>query len=221
MANRSKKMKIIIIGAGGQARILHEILSYNPNIEIVAFVDYVPRSGKETLNGIPILGDHSVISGLMKHGVKGAIIAVSKNDTRAAHFSKLTEMGLELINAIHPTAAIAPNVRLEKGITISMGAIICTGVHIADNVIVNTGAIIDHESEIQEHVHIGPGCSLAGRVTVKKGALVNIGSVVRENLTIGENAVIAAGSVVLKDIPDGAFASGTPARIKIPPDAEK
>jgi sugar O-acyltransferase (sialic acid O-acetyltransferase NeuD family) len=210
-------MKIIVIGAGGQARILYEILGNDRNFEITAFIDNVPRSGKETIQGIPILGGHSVIPDLMKQGVKGVIIAIGNNPIRTAHFETLRGMGLEFINAIHPTAAVAANAKLGKGVTISMGAIICTSVRIADNVIINTGAIIDHECEIHEHAHIGPGCSLAGRVTVKKGALVNIGSVVKENVTIGENAVISAGSVVLKDIPDGAFASGTPARIIEPP----
>jgi len=206
-------MKIVIVGAGGQARIVNEILSYDRNLEVVAFIDNVARSGNENIKGIPILGDHSVIPGLIKKGVKGAIIAVSMNDIRAAHFEKLRSMGLELINAIHPTASIASSVKLGNGVTVAMGAIISTGVRIADNVIINTGAIIDHEDEIEEHVHIGSGCSLAGRVTVKRGALVSIGSVVRENVTIGENAVIGAGSVVLEDVPDNVLVSGTPAKV--------
>lgn len=206
-------MKIAIIGAGGQSRIVYEILSYNRNMEVVAFVDNVARSGQETVKGIPILGDHSVIPGLMKSGVRGAIVAVSMNDIRAAHFAKLRDMGLELVNAIHPTASLAPSVKLGSGVTIAIGAIISTGVHIADNVIINTGAIIDHENEIEAHVHIGSGCSLAGRVTVKEGALVGIGSTVRENVTIGRNAIIRAGSVVLEDIPDNATAAGTPAKV--------
>ena len=206
-------MKIAIIGAGGQARIVYEILSYDRNMEVVAFVDNVARSGKENIKGIPILGGHSVLPKLIKNGVRGAIVAVSMNDIRKAHFEKLRAMGLELINAIHPTASIAPSVKVGSGTTIAIGAIISTGVNIANNVIINTGAIVDHEGNIGDHVHISSGCSLAGRVTVKKSALVGIGSVVRENVTIGENVIIGAGSVVLEDIPDNVVASGTPAKI--------
>ncbi|HTY81958.1 MAG TPA: hypothetical protein VMB24_04170, partial [Dehalococcoidales bacterium] len=72
-------MKIIIVGAGSQARIVHEILSYERNIEVVAFIDNLKRSGQERIKGIPILGGHSVIPGLIKKGVSGAIIAVSMN----------------------------------------------------------------------------------------------------------------------------------------------
>ena len=206
-------MKIVIIGAGGQSRIVNEILSYDRNIEVVAFIDNLTRSGKESVKGIPILGDHSVLPGLIKSGVRGAIVAVTMNDIRTAHFEKLRAMGLELINAIHPTASIAPTVKMGSGVTVAIGATISTGVTIANNVIINTGAIVDHECNIADHVHISSGCSLAGRVTIKRGALVGIGSVVRENVTIGENVIIGAGSVVLEDIPDNATVSGTPARI--------
>ena len=206
-------MQIVIIGAGGQARIVYEILSFDRNVEVVAFVDNVIHGNDEQIMGIPVLGDHSVIPRLLKDGVRGAIVAVGDNEIRAAHFEKLRGMGLELVNAIHPTSYIAPSVKLGSGVTVAIGAIIGTGARIGNNVIVNNGAIIDHEDEIEDHVHIGPGCSIAGRVTVKKGVLIGIGSVVREYLTIGENSIIGAGSVVLEDMPDNVVAAGTPAKV--------
>jgi len=206
-------MKIAIFGAGGQARIIYEILRYDRNMEVVAFVDNVIHGNDEQIMGVPVLGDHSVIPKLLKDGVRGAIVAVGDNEIRAAHFEKLRGMGLELVNAIHPHSTIAPSVKLGNGVTVAMGAIISTGSRIGNNAIINTGAIIDHEDEIGDHVHIGPGCSIAGRVTVEKGTLLVIGSVVREYLTIGENSIIGAGSVVLEDIPDNVVAVGTPAKV--------
>ena len=206
-------MKIAIIGAGGQARIIYEILRCDRNMEVVAFVDNVVHGNDEQIMGIPVMGDHSVLPKLIKNGVRGAIIAVGDNKIRAERFEELRGMGLELVNAIHPHSTIAPSVKLGNGVTVAMGAIISTGARIGNNVIINTGATIDHEDEIGDHVHIGPGCSIAGRVTVKKGVLIGIGSVVREYLTIGENSIIGAGSVVLEDIPDNVVAAGTPAKV--------
>jgi sugar O-acyltransferase (sialic acid O-acetyltransferase NeuD family) len=206
-------MKIVIIGAGGQARIVYEILSYNRNVEVVAFIDNVTHNNDEYIMGIPVMGGHSVIPKLIKEGVRGAAVAVGDNKIRAAHYEKLRDMGLEMVSAIHPSTIIAPSARTGNGVTIAMGAIISTGSIIGNNVIINTGATIDHEDNIEDHAHIGPGCSLAGRVTVKKGAFVGIGSVIREYLTVGENAVIGAGSVVLEDIPDNVVAVGTPAKV--------
>ncbi len=206
-------MKIFIIGAGGQARIVYEILSYDRNLEVVAFVDNVVHGNDEHIMGIPVLGDHSVIPGLVKKGVTGAIIAVGDNKIRAEHFEKLKGMGLEPMNAIHPSSIIAPSAKLGSGVTIAMGAIVSTGARIGNNVIINTGASVDHENEIEEHASIGPRCAIAGRVTIKKGAYIGIGSVVKEYLTIGENTIIGAGSVVLEDMPDNVVAVGTPAKV--------
>jgi len=183
------------------------------NVEVVAFVDNVVHGNDEYIMGIPVMGDHSVIPKLLKNGVRGAIVAVGDNKTRAIHFEKLRGMGLEMVNAIHPTASIALSVKVGSGVTIAMGAIMSTGGRIGNNAIINTGAIIDHEDEIEDHVQIGPGCSIAGRVTIKKGAFIGIGSVVREYLTIGENTIIGAGSVVLEDIPDNVVAVGAPAKV--------
>lgn len=206
-------MKTIIIGAGGQARIVCEILSFDRNLEVVNFVDNVRHGSDEHIMGVPVIGDHSVLAGLLARGVHHAVIGIGDNHVRAHHYRELQDMGFEMLNAIHPTANIAPSVRLGNGGTIAIGAIISTGATIGNNVIVNTGATVDHEDIIEDHVHVGPGCSLAGRVTVKEGAFIGIGAVVKEYLTIGENSVIGAGSVVLEDIPANVVAVGIPARV--------
>jgi len=206
-------VKVVIIGAGGHARVVYEILKHEKNIEIAAFVDIVKHGSGERILGVPILGDHSVLPKLLKNGVAGAIIAVGNNKIRTGHFKELENMGFELINAIHPTAHIAGNIKIGKGVVIGAGAIIATCAEIGNNVIVNTGAVVEHECVIEDNVHIAPGTILAGRVTVKKGAFVGAGSVVKEYVTIGENVTIGAGSVVLEDILPNAVAVGSPARI--------
>ncbi len=206
-------MKIAIIGAGGQARVVGEIASFDRNLEVIAFVENVVPEKEEYIMGIPVMGDHSVLPRLMEEGVKGAIVAVGDNQIRASHFKKLSDMGLEMVNVIHPTAYIAPSATMGKGTTIAVGAIISTGAQIGNNVIINTGASIDHENRVEDHANIGPRCSIAGRVTIRKGAYLGIGSVIKEYVTIGENSIIGAGSVVLEDIPDNVVAVGIPSRV--------
>lgn len=206
-------MKIVIIGAGGHARVIFEILSYNRNIEVFAFIDNVIRGSDERIMGIPVLGDHSVLPKLFKSDIMGAIIGVGDNNIRKAHFEKIKNMGVELINAIHYTAHIAHSVKIGKGVAIVTGATIATGVKIGNNVIVNTGAIIEHEDILEDHVHIAPGTVLAGRVTVKEGTFIGAGSVVKEYVVIGENTIIGAGSIVLENIPDNVVAVGAPAKV--------
>lgn len=206
-------MKVAIIGAGGHARVVYEILRHDKNMEVTAFVDSVLRGADEKIMGISVVGDHSVLPNLIKEGVKGFIVAVGDNEIRKQHFLNIQNMGLEPINAVHPTAHIAYNAKIGTGVVIATAATIVTGAKIGNNTIINTGAIIEHEDIIEENVHIGPGTSIAGRVTVKKGTFVGIGCTIKEYITIGKNAVIGAGSIVLKDIPDNAVAVGAPAKV--------
>jgi len=216
-------MIIVIIGAGGQARVVYEILRYNRNMEIFAFIDNIIKGSEEKIMEIQVLGDHSILPKLIKEGVKGYIVAVGDNKIRMQHFNKCLSMELIPINAIHPTAHIAYNgVKIGKGVVIATGATIATGTTIGDNVIINTGAIIEHEDVIEDHVHIAPGVVLAGRITVKENAFIGAGSVVKEYITIGKNTIIGAGSIVLEDIPDNVVAVGAPVKvIKIRKEEEK
>lgn len=205
--------KVVIIGAGGHARAVYEILKYDRNIEVVGFIDNVADTTGEIIMDLPVVGDHSILPKLLKEGIIGAAIGIGDNELRRTYFNKIKTFGFEPVNAIHPTAHIAHNVKIGRGVTISSGATISTGVGIGDNTIINTGAIIEHEDRIEDDVHISSGSSLAGRVTVKQGAFVGIGCVVKDSVTIGKNAIIGAGSVVLEDIPDNATAVGSPSRI--------
>ena len=52
-----------------------------------------------------------------------------------------------------------------------------------------------------------------GGITIGKEAWLGVGVIVLGGVKIGDGAVIAAGSVVTQNIPDGAIAMGTPARV--------
>ncbi len=206
-------MKTIIIGCGGHARVILDILNYDRNIEVVALIDNVIPGSPEKIMGIPVYGDHSVLPELFNTGVKAVIIGIGKNNIRKEYFEQIKNTGIVIINAIHPTANIAHNVKIGKGVVIAANATVSTNVEIGANTIINTGTIIEHEDIIESHVHISSGTVLAGRVKVKEGAFIGAGSVIKEYITIGKNVIIGAGSVVLKDIPDNTVAVGAPAKV--------
>ena len=52
-----------------------------------------------------------------------------------------------------------------------------------------------------------------GGINIGDEVWIGVGSIVLDGVTIGKGAVIGAGSVVSKDIPDGAIAVGSPARV--------
>jgi len=172
-------MNVVIIGAGGQARVVYELLHHDQQVNIVAFVDKELHEKEENINGIPVRGGLSVLPNIIeKNRVKGAIIAIGDNQVRENYYEMIRKMGLEMVNAIHQTSYCASGVKLGSGLTIAMGALVSTGAKIGNNTIINTGTIIEHDNDIGDHVHIAPGCSLAGKVTVKQGTFIGIGTVV-------------------------------------------
>jgi len=204
-------MQIVVVGAGGHAKVILDILLCQGTYDIIGLTDPGYKPGNTVL-GFPVLGDDDVLPALRREGVTGAFIAIGDNRLRSRLFDRVTEDGFELINAIHPRAIIAETVRIGRGVAVMAGGIINADASIGDNVIVNTGATVDHDCVIERDVHIAPGVHLGGNVHVKRRAFLGIGTAVIPEITIGEGAIIGAGSVVVDAISDYTLALGVPAR---------
>lgn len=216
MVDYLKTEKIIIVGAGGHARVICDILHHHiyKNIEVVAFIDNVVPTEKEEIMGLPVLGDHSLIPEMIDNEeIKGFIVGVGDNRLRTQYFSDLKNFGLEPINAVHSTAHIASDAKIGAGIVIGAGAIIATESKIEDNSIINTGVIVEHEDVIEKNVHIAPGSIIAGRVKIEEGTFIGAGSIVKDYCTIGKKVIVGAGSVVIENLPDNVVVVGVPAKI--------
>lgn len=207
---------VVIVGAGGHARVLVSILEQVQGVRIVGVADRTDRTLGEKVGSAEVIATISGLPDLWRDGVRWAALAIGDNEERAALFAKVKTWGFSLVEARHPTAIVERDVCIGEGAVIGPGAILCTGVTLAPDVLINTGAIVDHECKIGAHAHIGPGSRVAGRVTVGEGALVGAGSTVLNKLTIGEWCVIGAGSVVVEDIPTKVKAYGVPAKVQRP-----
>jgi sugar O-acyltransferase (sialic acid O-acetyltransferase NeuD family) len=207
-------MKIVIMGAGEQGRVVLSILQCYNNIDVIGFVDVCDNQelwGKE-VKGIKIIGGIHILEELYTQGICHTIVAFGDNNIRARLAQQARDIGFSLINVIHTSAVISKDVVLGEGIVIAPNVTINTDVVIGDNVIINTSAIVEHDCIIEDNVHVAPGVHLAGGVKVKKGAIIGIGATVIEDLTIGENSVVGAGAVVIHDVPAEVVVAGVPAK---------
>jgi len=205
---------VAIVGAGGQGRVVLDILQQDRAIRVVGFIDSNAELAGRRVDGVPVLGSMQDLPKLRtEHDITGVIVAIGTNGIRRAFAEELEQMQLTLINAIHPSAHIAASVSLGKNIVIAAGAMVCAHCQIGDSVILNTGCIVDHESMIGTAVHICPGAKLAGRVTVEAGAFVGIGATVIHCLRIGYEAIVGAGAVVIHEVDPLATVVGVPARV--------
>ena len=185
---------IIIIGAGGHAKVIADII-YESGDNLIGFLDdNLANKGKEIYLGKKVIGTTKDIEIYNKNYF---IIGIGNNSIR----KKINnENNLKLYTAIHPSAIIAEDVKIGTGSVIMAGVVINPGTVIGKNCIINTCSSLDHDNLLEDYVHISPGAHLAGTVSVKEGTWICTGATIINNITIAQNNIIGAGSVVIKDI---------------------
>lgn len=198
-------MKVILIGGGGHAKVVADILLGDPNMEPVGYTSLEPGGD---LLGLPRLGGDSV-PGVERGGV---VVAIGDNETRKKVFEECERRGETLVSAIHPSVIIGRDVTIEPGCMICAGVVINSGAVIRRNTILNTGCTVDHDCVVGPHAHVAPGVNLAGNVTVGEGAFLGIGSCVVQGITVGPWSTVGAGGAVIRNIKPGDIAVGVPAR---------
>lgn len=209
MTEREVAKRVVILGAGGHARVVCDILRLC-GYEVIGFLDDDPALTGSHFLRFPVLGRTERITEL---DFDAAIVGIGDNRLRQAFYERLRTMGIPLINAIHPSAVIAQDVRLGSGLAVAANAVVNPGSQIGDNVILNTACSVDHDCLLEEHVHIAPGARLCGGVRVGRGTLVGVGACVIPYKTIGAEVTIGGGACVTTDLPDGVTAVGVPAKI--------
>ena len=194
--------KIILLGSGGHAKVLLDIIKKN-NFSVLGIVE---KFSTNTNNlGYENLGDDSDLDSCATENtviVNGVGISPKNIDSRSLLNEKIEKIGFSFINMIHPSAIIANDVFLSDGCQIFAGSVIQPGSKIGSHSIINTSAIIDHDCIISNNTHIAPGVVISGGVEIGKKTFIGAGTNIANNIRIGKNCIIASGSAIYKDIPD-------------------
>ena len=206
---------IVLLGAGGHARVLIDAIQSNSQHEICAILDNDSSKWGSKLLGVPIVGDDSLLQDLLGRGTDSFVVAIGSVNCislRRRMFARACATGLQPCTVRHRSTTCSPYASIGKGAQLLAQSVVNPGAMLGDGVIVNTGAIVEHDCQIETHVHLAPRACLAGGVQVGSGTHIGMGAVVRENVTIGKDVIIGAGAVVLNDIPDQSVVVGIPAR---------
>lgn len=192
---------IILLGGGGHAKVLIELL-HRLDYPLLGLLDPHYPIG-ESLLGATILGDDSVLAAYDANVIElvnGIGSLPHDSDLRRKLFNAFSAKGYAFKTLRHPTAIISPSATLMAGVQIMAGVIIQASATIAENSLINSGAIIEHDCRIGRHVHIAPGAVLSGTVTVGNAVHIGTGAIIIQGITIGEGSIIGAGSVITHDV---------------------
>jgi UDP-perosamine 4-acetyltransferase len=209
--------RVLLIGAGGHARVCLEALRDMGDLEVIGAVS-ADGTGVAGL-GVPVLGMESDVYNITESELYITLcVAIGDNATRSAVTRRLTESGQNITQAISRFAMISSTASCGDGVQLLPGAVVNAATELGAGTIVNTNASIDHDCQVGEFVHVAPGVAIGGGVTIGDLAFIGLGARVLPGLTIGAGAIVGAGAVVIADVPPGVTVVGVPARILRSPD---
>lgn len=204
--------KVVIIGAGGHAKVIADIVVRSQDI-LLGFLDDNLEKEKKVICNYKVLGKIEECIKLKEQNNEiQFIIAIGSNLIRKKIVEKYK---LNYYTAIHPSAQIGLEVKIEEGTVVMANACINSCAKIGKHSIINTGAIIEHDNIIENFVHISPQAALAGTVKVGESTHVGIGAIIKNNIEICSNCTIGSGAVVVKNIIEEGTYVGVPARKRV------
>lgn len=204
--------KVLLIGAGGHARVCLDALHDDPGVEVVGAVSSDGHGHPDL--GVPIVGEGDDLrSTAERAGATTACVCIGDNDARLRNARRWRdETGLPLADAVSRHAMVSGRATWDAGVHLLPGAVVNAGTHLGTCVVVNTNASVDHDCAVGAGTHVAPGATIAGGVTIGERVLIGLGARVLPGVWIGDDAVIGAGTVVIRDVDPGVTVVGVPAR---------
>lgn len=202
------RKNIAIVGAGGFAREVYQLLDKN----IFIPVGFIAPNKPNDLP-LPVIGDDTIIAELVRDGIAtSVVVAIGDMKVRERISEDALQNGLLLPPIIHESSIMLSEHPVKDGVIVYPNVVIMNSCKIGKGVLLNSGVTLGHDVEIGDYSNINPGSNLAGKVIVGKKSMIGIGSSIKENVNIGDNVIIGAGSVVLNDIGSQTTVFGVPAK---------
>src|SRR5262245_35139039 len=119
MLSKAGTSDVIILGAGGHARVLVDALRRN-NINVRGFVTIGLETGKDSMSDLSRVGNEEQLLAMDRHNIRlvNGVGSVGQQDARRGLFEKFKSAGFDFASVIHPGTIIAADVVLEEGVQI-------------------------------------------------------------------------------------------------------
>lgn len=198
------KEPIYVLGSGGHARVIRDIIEESKDWDFAGFVDI------KACEGI-ILEDEFIGN----EQYKGANLAlgIGENFIREKLYNRFSDLGFVFPVIQSPSAIISKSALFGEGSIVFPGAIVNVGAYVGLACVINTGAIIEHDVKIGNFSSAAPGSVICGDASIGEGAYIGANATVLQSTNVGQWSVVGAGAAVIDDIGDNMVAAGCPAKI--------
>ena len=204
---------IIIYSAGGFGREVHVLIKQINKIDkkynVLGFVDDNPNISSQSINGIPVLGDHNY---LLAYSQPVVVAVALTNRTKNELVEKLMiNSFLSFDNLIHP------DIYWDDTNSIGIGNILCHAMNLTCNIAIGNFNIfngkvgIGHDVKIGNFNLFGPNSFIAGTVNIGNFNIFAMNSSVIQQRSIGDGNTINLNSVIIKNVGHNGVYFGVPA----------
>jgi sugar O-acyltransferase (sialic acid O-acetyltransferase NeuD family) len=211
---------LIIIGAGGfgcealwVANEMNRVSARTNGWQIVGFCDDNGDLAGSAIDGVKVLGTPDAVLGDLAAQGGYFHCAIGDNRQRRRLAELFEARGCSAATLLDPTVIIGPGVVVGTGCYVGAGTILAPHARIGRHVIINQHCTIGHDSIVEDFCQVSPGGRISGAVRLRTGASMGSNAVVMQGRTLGEHATLGAASFAVTDVPAGATAIGTPARV--------
>lgn len=188
---------IVILGAGGHARAVIDVLESEGRFTIAGVVAPQQPMGDEVL-GYEWLGTDDSLNSLiaLHRNVVIGVGQIPRPDLRIKLFQMALALGAELPIIVSPHSVLSRHARLGRGTIIMHGAVINAGAVVGENCIINTMALVEHDAQIGHNTHVATGARINGECVIGEESFVGSGAVVLQSVVLPSRSVAPAGDVV-------------------------
>jgi acetyltransferase-like isoleucine patch superfamily enzyme len=122
-----------------------------------------------------------------------------RNRIREEKFKQCEAWGYDIVSFIHPSASIAHNAKLGRGLWIQEHCQIQNSVDIKDGYIGWAGCHVGHGSVVEEFVYQTTYSTICGNCIIGKNTFIGGNSIVFPRVMVGERNIIGALSLITQN----------------------
>lgn len=204
------KQQIIVIGAGGHAKSLIELVESTSQFQIKGLIGMANEIGKKVLNYEVFDSDENINRYISSSSFALGIGQIKSSAFRFTIFNKIKELGGSFPVLVSSSSVVSNHAKIEEGTTIFHQTLINSGAKIGKCSIINSGAIVEHDASIGDFCHISTNATINGNCTLGNAVFIGSGSTLIQETKITSNCVIGAGSLVTKNILEEGIHFGSP-----------
>jgi len=210
--------KVIILGGLGNGSVIanaikHACLMGASEYECVGFLNDRTPVG-ELIDDFPVLGTVAEASKFCAEGYY-FINTILRIDGQEERISMIESLGIpndKWATFVHPSAYVAPNVKMETGVVVMPHVCISPGVHLGHNTLIMMAASVGHDTDMGEYCHVAAQACVGSYMKVGRGVHVGVNACIRENVNMADYSTLGMGAVLTKNVGEKEIWAGNPAK---------